>query len=114
MTDTPMTPERNPSRREELLFMLLHGGAHSEWIAQRVVDLALAEARAEQKAEVDRLRKALSDAAGQVAELDDDLKGPLLGKTPTRGRARLDARATKEAEATHWKRLGIDPPDGTP
>ncbi|MFD3970183.1 hypothetical protein [Streptomyces cyaneofuscatus] len=47
MTDTPMTPERDPSRREELLFMLLHGGARDAAIAQRVVDLALAEARAE-------------------------------------------------------------------
>lgn len=73
VTDTPMTPDRAPSRREELLFMLLHGGAHSETIARRVVDLALAEAGAEKKAEVDRLRKALSDAADQVAELDDEL-----------------------------------------
>ncbi|MFH9765165.1 hypothetical protein ACH4N4_30470 [Streptomyces microflavus] len=73
MTDTPMTPDRDSSRREELMFMLLHGGAHSEAIAQRVVDLALAEARAEQKTEADRLRKALSDAADQVAELDDEL-----------------------------------------
>ncbi|MEU0160206.1 hypothetical protein ABZ154_15530 [Streptomyces sp. NPDC006261] len=65
MTDTPMTPDRDPSRREELLFMLLHGGARDETIAQRIVDLALAEARAEQKAEVDRLRKALSGAASE-------------------------------------------------
>ncbi|MFJ5886852.1 phiSA1p31-related protein [Streptomyces californicus] len=71
MTDTPVTPDREPSRREELLFMLLHGGARDAAIAQRVVDLALAEARAEQKAEVDRLRKALSD----VAELESDLGG---------------------------------------
>ncbi|MFC8704099.1 hypothetical protein ACFUIV_18185 [Streptomyces anulatus] len=55
MTDTPMTPDRDPSRREELLFMLLHGGAHSESIAQRVVDLALAEARAELEAAGSRL-----------------------------------------------------------
>ncbi|MFJ2568943.1 hypothetical protein ACIOYT_00785 [Streptomyces halstedii] len=44
MTHTPMTPDRDPSRRKELLFMLLHGGARDESIAQRVVDLALAEA----------------------------------------------------------------------
>ncbi|MCX4605478.1 hypothetical protein OG402_33975 [Streptomyces anulatus] len=70
MTDTPMTPDRDPSRREELLFMLLHGGARDETIAQRVVDLALAEARAEMKAEVDRLREALSDATDQVGFLE--------------------------------------------
>ncbi|MFJ6487090.1 hypothetical protein [Streptomyces californicus] len=68
MTDTPMTPDRDPSRREELLFMLLHGGARDAAIAQRVVDLALAEARAEQKAEVDRLREELSDARAEPAE----------------------------------------------
>ncbi|MBD3550823.1 hypothetical protein [Streptomyces sp. SP18CM02] len=68
MTDTPMTPDRDPSRREELLFMLLHGGARDAAIAQRVVDLALAEARAEQKAEVDRLRGELSDATAEMAE----------------------------------------------
>lgn len=55
MTDTPMTPDRDPSRREELMFMLLHGGARSESIAQRVVDLALAEARAELEAAGSRL-----------------------------------------------------------
>lgn len=68
MTDTPMTPDRDPSRREELLFMLLHGGARDAAVAQRVVDLALAEARAEQKAEVDRLRGELSDATAELAE----------------------------------------------
>ncbi|MFD7855221.1 hypothetical protein ACFV6B_13175 [Streptomyces microflavus] len=34
----------DPSRREELLFMLQHGGARTEEIARRVVDLAIAEA----------------------------------------------------------------------
>ncbi|MGV0096978.1 hypothetical protein [Streptomyces californicus] len=68
MTDTPMTPDRDPSRREELLFMLLHGGARDAVIAQRVVDLALAEARAEQKTEVDQLRGELSDATAELAE----------------------------------------------
>ncbi|PVC80548.1 hypothetical protein DBP19_36030 [Streptomyces sp. CS090A] len=70
MTDTPMNPDRDPSRREELLFMLLHGGARSETIAQRVVDLALAEARAEEKAEVDRLRKRAETAASRLAAVE--------------------------------------------
>lgn len=48
--------------------MLLHGGARDAAVAQRVVDLALAEARAEQKAEVDRLRGELSDATAELAE----------------------------------------------
>lgn len=121
MTDTPMTPDRDPSRREELMFMLLHGGARSEAIAQRVVDLALAEAGAEKKTEVDRLRKALSDATDQVAELEDGLGQASaenaalrerLRKAPLRGRALLDAKAGEEATATHWKRLGIDPAAG--
>ncbi|WP_406145030.1 hypothetical protein [Streptomyces anulatus] len=82
MTDTPITPDRDPSRREELLFMLLHGGARDETIAQRVVDLALAEARAEMKAEVDRLRKTLSDATGQIAELEGAALCPSRVATP--------------------------------
>lgn len=67
MTDTPMTPDRDPSRREELLFMLLHGGARSEAIAQRVVDLALAEARDEYAPEVARLGAALQGVMDEIA-----------------------------------------------
>ncbi|MET4670811.1 hypothetical protein [Streptomyces sp. PvR018] len=95
MTDTPMTPDRDPSRREELLFMLLHGGARSEAIAQRVVDLALAEARAEKKTEVDRLRKALSDATGQVAELEDGLGQASAENAALRERIREAARPSR-------------------
>lgn len=48
----------------------------------------------------------------------DDLKGPLLGtppaegeQAPLRGRDRLNAKTVADAEATHWKRLGIDAPE---
>ncbi|MGW3298473.1 hypothetical protein [Streptomyces rubiginosohelvolus] len=139
MTDTPMTPEYEQQIRSHVAEMSNY--SLGNLFARDLL------------AEVDRLRKALSEAADQVAELDDelgkasseaaalrqrlheaamarvwtnedgkkfvfadDLKGPLLGKTPLHGQARLDARATQEAEATHWKRLGIDPPEawGTP
>ncbi|MFD5137498.1 hypothetical protein ACFWMX_14850 [Streptomyces sp. NPDC058378] len=43
---TPLAPDRDPSRREELLFILLHGGAQTESIAHRIIDLAISEAQA--------------------------------------------------------------------
>ncbi|MFG3136109.1 hypothetical protein ACGFZA_07785 [Streptomyces sp. NPDC048211] len=77
------------------------------------------------EARVAELEERLHDAAmarvwtnedGKKFVFVDDLKGPLLGTTPVeaappalRGRARLDAKTVAEAEATHWKRLGIDP-----
>lgn len=51
-----MSARQDPTRREDLLFMLLHGGAASPAIAERVVDNAIAEALAEQEAELARLR----------------------------------------------------------
>ncbi|MEU9611805.1 hypothetical protein AB0D56_09670 [Streptomyces sp. NPDC048209] len=38
---------RDPSRREELRFILMHGGAQTESIADRIIDLAIAEAQIE-------------------------------------------------------------------
>ncbi|MFJ3083058.1 hypothetical protein ACIPJG_25340 [Streptomyces halstedii] len=67
MTHTPMTPDRDPSRREELLFMLLHGGAATESIAQRVVDLAASEVRDEYAPEVARLGAALQGVMDEIA-----------------------------------------------
>ncbi|MBT3077627.1 MULTISPECIES: hypothetical protein [Streptomyces] len=55
MTDTPMTPDREQEIRERLASTLKPQKAEV----------------AELLAEVDRLRKALSGAADQVAELDD-------------------------------------------
>lgn len=46
-----MSANRDTTRREELLFMLRHGGASSDGIAERVVDMAFAEVRAETQAE---------------------------------------------------------------
>ena len=41
------------------------------------------------------------------------LRGDAPEDPPLTGRARLDASAARDAEATHWKRLGIeDPHDG--
>lgn len=100
MTDTPITPDRDPSRREELLFMLLHGGARDETIAQRVVDLALAEARAEMKAEVDRLRKTLSDATGQIAELEGQPSVRLVSRPLWELRAPRSAHCLFATKAT--------------
>ncbi|MGW9245757.1 hypothetical protein [Streptomyces badius] len=68
MTDTPMTPDRDPSRREELLFMLLHGGARYEAVAQRVVDLAASEVRDEYAPEVARLGDALQGVMDEIAQ----------------------------------------------
>lgn len=78
------------------------------------------------KKRVAELEQRLHDAAmarvwtnedGKKFVFADDLKGPLLGTTPVevpqsalRGRARLDAKTVREAEATHWKRLGMTPP----
>ncbi|MET8378024.1 hypothetical protein [Streptomyces microflavus] len=67
MTDTPMTPDRDPSRRDELLFMLLHGGARSEFVAQRVVDFAASEVRDEYAPEVARLGAALQGVMDEIA-----------------------------------------------
>lgn len=68
-----MSARQDPTRREDLLFMLLHGGASTNSIAGHVVDLAISEALDEQAAELARLRaerhspnEALSDAAEQL------------------------------------------------
>ncbi|MDP5310410.1 hypothetical protein [Streptomyces poriferorum] len=53
--------DTDPTRREELLFILLHGGARTELVAQRVVDLAVAEALAEQEADIAKLRARLAE-----------------------------------------------------
>ncbi|MFE6785130.1 hypothetical protein ACFVFF_23025 [Streptomyces sp. NPDC057680] len=45
-----MSARQDPTRREELLFMLRHGGAFDDEIANRVVDNAIAEALAKQAA----------------------------------------------------------------
>ncbi|TXS14017.1 hypothetical protein EAO70_20765 [Streptomyces sp. adm13(2018)] len=58
-----MSAREDSTRREDLTFMLLHGGAASGSIAQRVVDNAVAEALAEQAGELEMLR-------AQVAELE--------------------------------------------
>lgn len=79
-----MSARKDPTRREDLLFMLLHGGAASESIACHVVDNAIAEAVSPLAAEVQRLREerhstneALSEAAealrvqrDRIAELE--------------------------------------------
>ena len=86
----------DPTRREELLFMLLHGGAQSESIAKRIVDLVVAEAQAEPTPELSLLR-------AESSELDD-LRRLVLPKLHREiehhkdGKARWRARAEK-AEA---------------
>lgn len=49
---------------------------------------------------------AVTHVFAPVASLRED---PLLT-----GRARLDASAARDAEATHWKRLGIEDPHDSP
>lgn len=68
-----MSARQDPTRRDDVLFMLLHGGAASGSIARHVVDLAISEALEPQAAEVARLQaerhstnEALSDAAEQL------------------------------------------------
>ncbi|MFG3488489.1 hypothetical protein [Streptomyces sp. NPDC047972] len=68
-----MSARQDPTRRDELLFMLLHGGAASNSIARYVADAAIAEALAEQAAELDKLKAALSGAADQIAALESEL-----------------------------------------
>ena len=51
-----MSASQDPTRREDLLFMLLHGGAASNSIASHVVDMAIGEALDQQKAELAALR----------------------------------------------------------
>jgi hypothetical protein len=54
---------------------------------------------------LDGVPDAVTQAFASVAALRED--------PPLKGRARLDASAARDAEATHWKRLGIeDPHDG--
>jgi hypothetical protein len=48
----------------------------------------------------------LTQSFAPVAALREDL--------PLKGRARLDASAARDAEATHWKRLGIEDPHDSP
>ncbi|KUJ65427.1 hypothetical protein [Streptosporangium amethystogenes] len=61
-----MSASQDPTRREDLLFMLLHGGAASNSIASHVVDMAIGEALDQQKAELAALR-------ARVAELEADI-----------------------------------------
>ena len=90
------TDNTDPTRREELLFMLLHSGAQSESIAKRIVDLVVAEAQAEPTPELSLLR-------AESSELDD-LRRLVLPKLHREiehhkdGKARWRARAEK-AEA---------------
>lgn len=58
-----MSANQDPTRREELLFILRYGGAQTDEIAERAVDLAISEASAEKAAEIERLR-------GRVTELE--------------------------------------------
>jgi hypothetical protein len=50
----------NPSRRDDLMVMLLHGGAATNAIARHVVDAFAAEVRAEMAAERDALQARLN------------------------------------------------------
>ena len=83
----------DPTRREELLFMLLHSGAQSESIAKRIVDLVVAEAQAEPTPELSLLR-------AESSELDD-LRRLVLPKLHREiehhkdGKARWRGRAEK-------------------
>ncbi|MEU0098240.1 cell division protein ZapB [Streptomyces sp. NPDC006267] len=131
MTDTPMTPD--VAAVQQAAIRAIHalksptpdGSRHyqSGWDdgLEAAIDAARDSVEGPARtllAEVDRLRKALSDAADQVAELEDGLGQASaenaalrerLRKAPLHGRALLDAKASEEATATHWKRLGIDP-----
>lgn len=93
-------------------------------LGQEMARRQLAEKEtAELRARVAELEKRLNAAAmarvwtnedGKKFVFADDIKGPLLGKAALRGRALLDDRTAADGEATHWKRLGIDPPQATP
>lgn len=91
-----MSARQDPTRREDLLFMLLHGGAATNSIAHHVVDNAIAEALAKQAAELDALRQerhstneALNDVVRElrvqrdrIAELEAERK-KYVGVEPT-------------------------------
>ncbi|MFF2227690.1 hypothetical protein ACFVV7_30740 [Streptomyces globisporus] len=81
----PMTPDREQEIRTLDLLELM-----SDRVAPVISGHLAALLR-----EVDRLR-------ARVAELETQAK--------PRGRERLAAKSMAEAEATHWKRLGMTPP----
>ncbi|MEI5032418.1 hypothetical protein RB201_04255 [Streptomyces sp. S1A(2023)] len=87
--------------------------------ADQVAELedGLGQASAETAALKQRIHEACMARAwinedGKKFVFAEDLKEPLLGKAPLRGRALLDAKTAEEATTTHWKRLGIDPAAG--
>lgn len=68
MSSSSQNPDRAPSRRDDLLLMLLHGGAATNAIAKHVVDAFAAEVRAE------NLNEAIEAARGEY--LKDDTRTP--------------------------------------
>ena len=68
MSSSSQTPDR-PIRRDDLILMLLHGGAASAVIAERVVDMFAAEVRDE----IAALRAGLETARSLHRSIDGDL-----------------------------------------
>jgi hypothetical protein len=52
-----MSARQDPTRRDDLMFMLRHGGAFDDEIARRVVDNAIAEALAKQQSELENYER---------------------------------------------------------
>jgi len=64
-----MSKRRELSRREQLIAILRHGGAMTDEIADLVTDKFADEVRAEQAAEIDRLRRENELHRMQIGEL---------------------------------------------
>ncbi|MFI6653235.1 hypothetical protein ACIBI8_37300 [Streptomyces sp. NPDC050529] len=109
------THDTDPTRREELLFILLHGGAQTESIATRIVDLAIAEAQAEPTPELILLRAESDELKDlrrlMLPQLRREIQHHKDGKARWRGRAeKAEARvaeleksqAADRAERSRW------------
>lgn len=59
MSSSSQNPDRDPTRREELLFILRHGGAATDGIANRAVDMFAGEIAAERHALQARLDRVM-------------------------------------------------------
>lgn len=109
------TDNTDPTRREELLFILLHGGAQTELIATRIVDLAIAEATAEAARELVLLRAESEELENLrrlvLPQLHREVQHHKDGKARWQGRAEIaEARvaelekgqAADRAERSRW------------
>jgi hypothetical protein len=92
--------DADPTRREELLFMLLHGGAQSESIAKRIVDQVVAEAQAEPSPELSSLHVDRSDLDYIRRSLLPELRRSLVHHKEAKARWRARAEKAEAALTT--------------